>query len=93
MKVIIFGFSLHIVFLLSVFDIYFKSPIVHNIQVQQGIVNPPAKRVVLFVADGLRADSLFSKDNNEYPSPYIRYGMTNSYTFQSDRSLAAILLQ
>ncbi|XP_054278110.1 GPI ethanolamine phosphate transferase 1 [Macrosteles quadrilineatus] len=72
MKVILFGFSLHIVFLLSVFDIYFKSPIVHNIQVQQGIVNPPAKRVVLFVADGLRADSLFSKGNNEYPSPYIR---------------------
>ncbi|XP_046661956.1 GPI ethanolamine phosphate transferase 1 [Homalodisca vitripennis] len=67
------GFLLHIVFLLSVFDIYFKSPIINNIPVLNNNVGPPAKRLVLFVADGLRADSIFSvQPTNDHLSPYLR---------------------
>lgn len=73
MKAVVFGFVLHVIFLLSVFDIYFKSPIVNNIPVQNNHVNAPAKRLVLFVADGLRADSFYSFENNfESSSPYLR---------------------
>uniref|UniRef100_A0A1B6L1H3 GPI ethanolamine phosphate transferase 1 n=1 Tax=Graphocephala atropunctata TaxID=36148 RepID=A0A1B6L1H3_9HEMI len=73
MRVILFGFLLHVVFLLSVFDIYFKSPILNNIPVLSSNVAPPAKRLVLFVADGLRADSIFSVEStNDHLSPYIR---------------------
>ena len=36
-------------------------------------LNPPAKRVVLFVADGLRADKLFELDENKQTrAPYLR---------------------
>lgn len=72
-KVILLGFVLHVVFLLSVFDIYFKSPITQNISNQYSYLLPPAKRIVLFVADGLRADSFYSMRNNKYPSSYLRY--------------------
>lgn len=73
MKVVLFGFCLHLVFLLSVFDIYFKSPIINGIPVQQTKVQAPAKRLVLFVADGLRAESMFAVNNYEYMSPYLRF--------------------
>ena len=48
-------------FLASVFDIYFRSPIIssrthHSPQYRNGA---PAKRLVLFVADGLRAESIY----------------------------------
>lgn len=72
MKVILFGFFLHLIFLLSIFDIYFKSPIINAIPIQQSKVGAPAKRLVLFVADGLRAESMFAVNNNEYLSPYLR---------------------
>lgn len=54
---------MHIIFLVSVFDIYFKSPIVHGITPQSSPLEAPARRLVLIVADGLRADSFFQKDD------------------------------
>uniref|UniRef100_A0A8C3MTB8 GPI ethanolamine phosphate transferase 1 n=1 Tax=Geospiza parvula TaxID=87175 RepID=A0A8C3MTB8_GEOPR len=61
---ILAGLLVHCVFLVSIFDIYFSSPLVHGMTPQQTSLPPPAKRLVLFVADGLRADSLYELDSN-----------------------------
>ncbi|KAL3418347.1 phosphatidylinositolglycan class N [Phlyctema vagabunda] len=70
-----FGFlaialAFHLVYMYSIFDIYFVSPIVSGMQ-PFGIkrtedVPAPAQRLVLFVGDGLRADKAFQS----FPEPY-----------------------
>uniref|UniRef100_A0AAR2J3V8 GPI ethanolamine phosphate transferase 1 n=1 Tax=Pygocentrus nattereri TaxID=42514 RepID=A0AAR2J3V8_PYGNA len=76
MNIIMFflvGLLVHVVFFISIFDIYFTSPLVHGMTPQHVPLPPPAKRLVLFVADGLRADSLFKPDiNGTSRAPYIR---------------------
>ncbi|KPP77530.1 GPI ethanolamine phosphate transferase 1-like [Scleropages formosus] len=67
------GLLVHIVFFMSIFDIYFTSPLVHGMTPQRVPLAPPAKRLVLFVADGLRADSLLQPNaNGTRRAPYIR---------------------
>ncbi|KAG9347902.1 hypothetical protein JZ751_003919 [Albula glossodonta] len=69
----IVGLIVHVVFFVSIFDIYFTSPLVHGMAPQKVPLPPPAKRLVLFVADGLRADTLFKPDvNGTISAPYIR---------------------
>ncbi|XP_063779050.1 GPI ethanolamine phosphate transferase 1 isoform X2 [Pseudophryne corroboree] len=63
----------HLVFFVSIFDIYFTSPLVHGMTPQRTLLTPPAKRLVLFVADGLRADTFFELDENGASrAPYLR---------------------
>uniref|UniRef100_A0A674IN24 GPI ethanolamine phosphate transferase 1 n=1 Tax=Terrapene triunguis TaxID=2587831 RepID=A0A674IN24_9SAUR len=70
---IIAGLLVHCVFLASIFDIYFTSPLVHGMTPQRTPLPPPAKRLVLFIADGLRADTLYELDDNGTPqAPYLR---------------------
>ncbi|XP_059801213.1 GPI ethanolamine phosphate transferase 1 isoform X3 [Hypanus sabinus] len=67
------GFLVHLVFFASIFDIYFTSPLVHGTTPHQVPHSPPAKRLVLFVADGLRADTFFELDvNDQTRSPFLR---------------------
>lgn len=74
MFLIISTFFVHIAFLVSVFDIYFKSPIVNDITPQSSPVEAPAQRLVLIVADGLRADSFFQTDDlYGRNAPHLRY--------------------
>lgn len=56
--------------LYSVFDIYFVSPVFHGMTPHKSGGQPPAKRVVLFVADGLRAASMYG-DQMELLTPYL----------------------
>lgn len=62
LKIILYGLFAHLLFLASIFHIYFQSPIVGGLQSQANLDNPPADRLVLFVADGLRAESFYRDD-------------------------------
>ncbi|XP_004422654.1 PREDICTED: GPI ethanolamine phosphate transferase 1 isoform X1 [Ceratotherium simum simum] len=69
----ILGLLVHFVFFASIFDIYFTSPLVHGMTPQFTSLPPPARRLVLFVADGLRADALYELDENgNSRAPFIR---------------------
>ncbi|KAI1083587.1 Phosphatidylinositolglycan class N-domain-containing protein [Whalleya microplaca] len=60
----------HLIYIYSIFDIYFVSPIVSGMQLFQvdrpNGAKAPADRLVLFVGDGLRADKAFQS----FPEPY-----------------------
>ena len=56
---VILAFGLHLLFLASVFDIYFRSPVISSSRHHAANYTAPAKRLVLFVADGLRAESIY----------------------------------
>ncbi|XP_072306750.1 GPI ethanolamine phosphate transferase 1 [Eucyclogobius newberryi] len=76
------GLTVHVVFFLSIFDIYFTSPLVHGMTPQATLLKPPASRLVLIVADGLRADSLFTLlTNGSSRAPYLRNIMENRGTW------------
>lgn len=63
----------HAILFASIFDIYFTSPVESGMEPQTFSLTPPAKRVILFVADGLRADTVFSLDERgDTPAPYLR---------------------
>lgn len=63
----------HAILLASIFDIYFTSPVESGLDPQYYSLKPPAKRLVLIVGDGLRADTVFSMDNDgQSPAPFLR---------------------
>ncbi|PJF17292.1 hypothetical protein PSACC_02911 [Paramicrosporidium saccamoebae] len=67
------GLLFHCVFILSIFDIYFRSPLVIGLPPTESVRPAPAKRVVLFVGDGLRADKCFEFDADGQPhAPFLR---------------------
>ena len=89
----------HLIYIFSIFDIYFVSPIVHGmssygIQRKHG-TEAPAKRLVLIVGDGLRADKAFQSFPDPSPSspdapgaleprpltPFLRSKVLKSGTF------------
>ncbi|XP_064409431.1 GPI ethanolamine phosphate transferase 1 isoform X2 [Latimeria chalumnae] len=72
------GLAVHFVFFASIFDIYFTSPLVHGMTPQRTLLPPPAKRLVLLVADGLRADVFYELDEHRATrAPYLRHVIEN----------------
>ncbi|KAJ4300245.1 Glycosyl phosphatidyl inositol anchor synthesis [Collariella sp. IMI 366227] len=85
----------HLVYIYSIFDIYFISPIVSGMrlfQIERPASPPPADRLVLFVGDGLRADKAFQSHPEPYPqtaedliprplAPYLRSKILKEGTF------------
>lgn len=72
------GVLVHVVYLLSIFDIYFTSPLVHGMEPFKSSLEPPAHRLVLFVADGLRADKFYEMNEKGVSrSPYLRHVIEN----------------
>ncbi|KCV68693.1 hypothetical protein H696_04981 [Fonticula alba] len=51
----------HGIYALSIFDIYFRSPVISGMPLHASPEAAPARRLVLFVADGLRADRFFEE--------------------------------
>ncbi|KAJ2709671.1 Glycosyl phosphatidyl inositol anchor synthesis [Coemansia spiralis] len=74
---LLIGVLFHVVYLWSIFDIYFRSPLVHGMTPHRVGLPAPAKRLVLFVADGLRADKIYEPYRNatsgatEELAPYL----------------------
>jgi phosphatidylinositol glycan class N len=89
----------HLMYLYSIFDIYFVSPIVSGMRSYAVDRDPgaeaPAKRLVLFVGDGLRADKAFQSFPDPSPpaglspednvpihlAPFVRSRVLNHGTF------------
>ncbi|KAJ3532808.1 hypothetical protein NMY22_g7594 [Coprinellus aureogranulatus] len=77
-KLLFLGLLFHVIFIGSVFDCYFTSPVVSGMK-RFNVGTAPAKRLVLIVGDGLRADLLYNL--NPFPNvpnspkivaPYLR---------------------
>ncbi|KAI0724812.1 alkaline phosphatase-like protein [Fomitopsis betulina] len=66
LRLLLMGLVFHLVYIGTVFDCYFTSPVVHGMR-RFGGRSGEAKRLVLIVADGLRADLALT----QYPFPSI----------------------
>lgn len=65
---VLWGLFMHLILLWGVLDVNFHSPIIRGLPIVPAPSEPPAKRLLLFVADGLRFQTFIEK-----PPPYLRY--------------------
>ena len=78
LKLVLFSIVFHLVYIFSVLDIYFKSPVVHGVQKSEMPLlsreSMRAKRLVFIVGDGLRADKTFQVDGKSGKTniPFLR---------------------
>ncbi|KAI1386283.1 GPI ethanolamine phosphate transferase 1 [Hypoxylon trugodes] len=95
-KFLVIAMVFHLIYIYSIFDVYFVSPIVSGMQLFQverpSGVKAPADRLVLYVGDGLRADKAFQSFPEPYPeteadeiprplAPYLRSRVLEHGTF------------
>ncbi|OJJ46484.1 hypothetical protein ASPZODRAFT_132554 [Penicilliopsis zonata CBS 506.65] len=77
----------HLIYAYSIFDIYFVSPIVSGMSPfhveREPESEPPAQRLMLFVADGLRADKAFQA----FPDPSPPADPSDLDVSSSDRTI------
>ncbi|TFY65328.1 hypothetical protein EVJ58_g2055 [Rhodofomes roseus] len=77
-RLLLIGLVFHLVYIGTVFDCYFTSPVVHGMR-RFKAKHGEAKRLVLIVADGLRADLALAQNPfpsipsaPEFAAPYLR---------------------
>lgn len=78
----------HVLLFISIFEIYFKSPIVNNIPVSTKASGVQlAKRVMIFYADGVRAEKFYevTRENSSH-APYLRYVLNNGIIIVVDHA-------
>ncbi|KAF1838279.1 GPI ethanolamine phosphate transferase 1 [Decorospora gaudefroyi] len=69
-RFLVIAIVFHLVYMNACFSVYFTSPIVHGMREHRvETQEAPAKRLVLFVGDGLRADKAFQSFPNPDPNP------------------------
>eukprot|EP00854_Cymbomonas_tetramitiformis_P015911 gene15911-18867_t len=56
---VVLGVVVHLLLVASIFDIHFQTPVVRGLDPVWPTMEAPAQRLVIFVADGLRADKFF----------------------------------
>ncbi|KAJ8952592.1 hypothetical protein NQ318_004139 [Aromia moschata] len=71
-KIILWGLVVHFLLLFAVFDVYFASPLDQGMTPVKSTSSPPAKRLVLIVADGLRAEAVIGEDKTDR-IPFLNY--------------------
>lgn len=81
----LWGLIVHLVLLWGVLDINFHSPIIKELPVVSAPNGSPAKRLLLFVADGLRFQTFIDK-----PPPYLRYSPKFIF-FKNYRTISLLL--
>ncbi|XP_054012026.1 GPI ethanolamine phosphate transferase 1 isoform X2 [Hylaeus anthracinus] len=69
---IIWGFTMHLILLWGILDVNFHSPIIQELPNVPLLKGAPAKRLVLFVADGLRYRTFI-----ESPPKFLNHVMTH----------------
>lgn len=70
----LWGLTMHLILLWGVLDVNFHSPIIRGMPIVPAPNGAPAKRLLLFVADGLRFQTFIEK-----PPPYLRFYGTSFY--------------
>ena len=59
--VVLYAFVVHLIFVYATFDVPFQSPLVAGVERADARLRAPARRLVIFVADGARADAVFDE--------------------------------
>jgi hypothetical protein len=62
-RLAVFGVALHALLIYAMFDVHFMTPLVHGMEPTTADFAAPASRLVVIVADGLRADRLFELED------------------------------
>lgn len=74
-KLLVMAVIFHVVYIMSIFDTYFISPIVNGMEPHTVLYtagHAPARRLVFIIGDGLRADKTFEAIDSPGPHPTTR---------------------
>jgi phosphatidylinositol glycan class N len=98
-KFLVLSLVFHLLYTYSIFDIYFTSPVVHparrysssnalgHLQDNTVSAKPAAKRLVLIVGDGLRADTLFKSHDAAFLPAWAEEDMSLHGRLRSETAL------